>query len=124
MLKPGDLIPKDTTITGVSILVSPGQFLPEHKWIDDGIEYSVCINNLGNIQYIATSSLQVRSPEGIRVGQPLKEVLNIQNLQMRKWLGWGYVVDLPSGWKAALFLDGHFNEREPSDKDIIDMLFK
>ncbi len=68
--------------------------------------------------------MQARTSEGVRIGQPLKDVLNIQNLEVTLWPGWGYVAELPSGWKAALFLDGHFLEREPLATDRVDLLFK
>ena len=124
MLDLGDPMPKDATATRSLVMVAPAQIWPKHKWISAGIEYAIAADSRGRVQYIGTSSLQARTPEGVRIGQPLKDVLNIQNLEVTLWPGWGYVAELPSGWKAALFLDGHFLEREPLATDRVDLLFK
>ena len=119
----GDPLPSDARATGTLIVVAPAQMWPKHEWVDRGIEYSLAANQ-ARLQYIATSSLEVQTPDGVRVGQTLEEVLRAQELEVQLWPGWGYFVELPSGWKAALFLEGQFLERRPRATDQIDMLFK
>jgi hypothetical protein len=120
----GDPLPSDARATGIYILVAPAQTWPEYKWVDRGIEYSLAANQ-ARLQYIATSSLEAQTPDGVRVGQKLAEVLRTQKIEeVELWRGWGYFVELRSGWKAALFLEGQFLDRRPVATDQIDLLFK
>ena len=119
----GDPLPSDARETEIYVLVSPAQMLPEYKWVDRGIEYSLAAHQ-GRLEYIATSSPEAQTPEGVRVGQTLEEVLRAQNVEVKLRRGWGYVVELRSGWKAALFLEGQFLDRRPVATDQIDLLFK
>jgi hypothetical protein len=40
------------------------------------------------------------------------------------WPGWGYVVELLSGWNAAFFLGSSMTERAPVAEDTVAMLFR
>lgn len=120
----GDPLPHDAAPTGQLLIVSPAQTWPESRWWNGGIEYSLAADGQGRVQYISTSSLEAQTPDGARIGQMLSELLRIRDSQLSLWPGWGYVVELPSGWKAALMLGGHFMDREPIATDRIDLLFK
>jgi hypothetical protein len=120
----GDTLPPEARATGARILVAPAQTWPEHRWKQGAVEYSLAADNHERLQYISTSSLRAETPDGVRVGQTLEEVLENRNLRVESWPGWGYFVELRSGWKAALFLEGEFLDRQPRATDQIDLLFK
>lgn len=123
-LRLGYAIPPNAIDTGRLVMASPSLILPEYEWASGDTVYTIGADRPGHIQFISTSSRTVQTKEGVRVGQTLAEVLNIQGASLGYSPGWGYVVRLPSGWKAALFLDGEFLDREPTDSDMVDMLFK
>lgn len=123
-LELGDPIPPDARGSGNFLMVAPAQIWPEAVWVSDGIQYSVCADERGRVQFITTSSSKVATPEGVTVGQPLSAVLNSEGAKRHYWRGWGYLVTLPSGWKARLDLNGEFLEREPVATDRVGQLFK
>ena len=123
-LELGDPIPANSQGSGNLLMVAPAQIWTEAVWVSDRIQYSVCADGRGRVQFIATSSSKVATPEGVTVGQPLSAVLSIEGAKLRYWLGWGYLVTLPSGWNARLDLNGEFLEREPVATDRVGQLFK
>jgi hypothetical protein len=120
----GDPLPANIVSTDSLVMVSPAQLWPEHTWVHEGVQYSVAVDRRGRLQYIATTSPNVATAEGVRVGQPLKDVVTESETKVVLWPGWGYVIELSSGWKAGLFLDGEFLDREPRESDTVDLLFK
>jgi len=120
----GDPLPSDANSTEEAVITAPAQIWPRHRWVDGGIEYSVAADTEGRVQYIATDSTGANTSDGVSVGQQLVRLLELEGTELVLWPGWGYVVELPSGWNAALFLDGEFLEREPTAADRVDLLFK
>ncbi len=108
----------------VRILVSPGQFQQHWVWPFDGVEYSLGVDERGTVQYLATSSTEVSTPEGVIVGQTFAELEMVEGVRVVEWPGWGYVAELPSGWKAALFLGSSMTDWEPEPTDRVAILFR
>ena len=117
-------VPATTVKTDHLLVVAPAQMWPERIWKFDGVEYSLAVDNTGLIQYIATSSKMVSTSEGVYVGQTFADLLRTDGVRVGLWPGWGFVAELPSGWKAALFLNGEFLKRNPEPSDRVDRLFK
>jgi hypothetical protein len=123
-LELGDPLPRDASALGEMLMISPGQISQKFLWTNNGVRYALCADNQNRIQFLSTSSTRVATPEGVKVGQTLLELRNIEDSYLIHWRGWGYLVALPSGWNAALFLDNQFLERAPVDTDRVDILFK
>ena len=62
--------------------------------------------------------------EGVHVGQSFSDVQRVEGMRVVAWPGWGYVVELPSGWNAAFFLGSSMTEREPVAEDAVAQLFR
>ena len=62
--------------------------------------------------------------EGVHVGQSFADVQRVKGMRGVAWPGWGYVVELPSGWNAAFFLGSSMTDREPVAEDAVAMLFR
>jgi hypothetical protein len=120
----GSRAPAPSVSTDRMLMVSPGQMLRERAWEYEGIPYSLGVDDDGIVQYISTSSPSVEKPERAHVGETLAELGTDQLVKVNRWPGWGYVANLPSGWKAAMFLDGNSTERSPAPSDRVDLLFK
>jgi antitoxin component YwqK of YwqJK toxin-antitoxin module len=56
-----------------------------------------CIND------IVIKNANIRTPEGISIGDPLKFVLMIPGVKVEVMEGFGYWVALPSGWNAVFY---------------------
>jgi hypothetical protein len=123
-LEPGDPLPKDASASGEMLMISPSQVSPKFQWDHKGVRYTLCADDQDRIQFLSTSSTHVATPEGVRVGQTWSQLRNVKGCHLILWRGWGYVVTLPSGWNAALFLDNQFLDRGPEDTDCVDMIFK
>ncbi len=109
---------------GRSILVSPAQFEPLWYWHDRGVDYTLGVDDDGRVEFISTGSPLVRTVEGVTVGLSVENLRAIDGVRIYEWNGWGFVAALPSGWNAALFLNGQFLDREPRPDDTVDLLFK
>jgi formylglycine-generating enzyme required for sulfatase activity len=123
-LELGVPVPVDAEDTGEMVMVSPAQFQHAWNWVFDNVEYTLGIDENGRVQFLSTSSLKVATAEGIRVGQRFAELQKVEGIKLVAWCGWGYVVELPSGWKAAFFLGESMTEREPQPEDRLDLLFR
>src|SRR5262245_20378006 len=120
----GGKAPSTAEKTDRLLFVAPAQMWPERLWKFDGVEYSLGVDDTGLIQYIATKATGVSTEEGVFVGQTYAELVRKRGVRVGLWPGWGFVAELPSGWKAALFLDGEFLKRSPESSDHVDLLFK
>lgn len=123
-LRLGELLPPNAEETKESVLVSPADILKKWRWIYDGEEYSLAIDASRRVQYLATKSVNVRTPDGVHIGQSFSELEKIKDVEIIKWTGWGYVAELPSGWNAAIFIGQTMTDRYPEPDDKVQLLFR
>lgn len=119
----GDSRPDDAVNTGAFEMVSPAQLQPRLVWRSGEVEYILGVDDENVVQYIATSSNRVRTDEGVSVGQAFAEVEKL-SISVTSWPGWGYVVELPSGWNAAFFIGGTRTDFPPRPADKVAILFR
>jgi hypothetical protein len=71
-----------------------------------GINYSVGTERQSDvIRWVGTSDPVFRTPEGLAEGDALEKVLAVAKSEVNREPGWGFFVELPSGWNAA-FVQG------------------
>lgn len=116
--------PSTSVKTDHLLLVAAAQLMPKRLWKFDGVEYFLGVDDTGLVQYIGTTSTMVSTPEGVYVGQTFADLIRKDHVRVSLWRGRGFVAELPSGWKAFLFLDGESWERAPGPSDRVDQLFK
>ncbi len=120
----GDPAPHDAVDTGRLVMVSPAQTQPRWNWQFGGVEYILGVDDENIVQFIATSSDRVRTKEGVHVGEAFAEVEDLPSVNVARWPGWGYVVELPSGWNAAFFVGATMTESPPRPTDRVALLFR
>jgi hypothetical protein len=120
----GSPVPRGAHQTGGRIMISPAQFQQEWVWRFDGVDYMIGVDDRGTVQYLATRSTKVVTHEGVHVGQSFSDVGRIESMHVVAWPGWGYVIELPSGWSAAFFVGSSMTDREPVAEDAVAMLFR
>ena len=87
-----------------------------------GIEYTVGVDKEGTIHYVGTSDDAFATPEGLRVGSSLAQVV-----AAGAWTphhperGWGYHTRLPSGWSAYF---GQWDAKELPSDATVEVFFK
>jgi hypothetical protein len=120
----GSAVPEGAHKTGGGVMVSPAAIQQEWAWRFDGVDYSVGVDDRGKVRFLSTKSTKVVTSEGVRVGQSFSDVQRVQGVQVVGWPGWGYVAELPSGWKAAFFIGRSMTDREPVAGDVVALLFR
>lgn len=124
-LEIGDAVPADATDAHALILVSSAQMQHEWEWSYDGIVYQLGVDEQRVVQYIATHSTRVSTPEGVRVGQRWSKLSGIGGASIGERPGWGKVAEFPSGWHAASYSFPIVDDG-PSDppEEVVNWLFK
>lgn len=123
-LRLGEPVPVDAERTSVKVMVSPNNFEYQWYWSFERVQYSLGIDDQGSIQYLATHSSRVRTPEGVHVGQLFEDLQRVKGVRIVEWTGWGHVAELPSGWKAGIFIGKSMTEREPRPGDKVVLIFR
>ena len=73
---------------------------------------------------INTIDSQFVSPEGVRIGMTIKEVLEISNSKLKYFRGYLNYILLKSGWSAGIDVIDADNYVTPDDTTKIDFLFR
>lgn len=77
-----------------------------------GVPFVVAVSSSGTVIYVATTDPAFRTPEDIRVGSALADVLAAGAAAPWPEPGWGFWTSLPSGWHVA-FVNGPSLTVEP-----------
>lgn len=106
-----------------SILTSPSQTRPFKIIKYAGVVYHIGLKN-NRIIYISTSDSHFKTKNSLAVGDRLKKVNEFKTQELIKLNGWGYVIKLKSGWKAAFCEGSSCTDNKPSDHSTIDWFYK
>lgn len=111
---------KFETIDTEYLLVNPGSINECDRVKYNDIDFSICYKDESSqeIEYIFTSDTNYSTREGIRVGHHYSDVSIQSKSELRHIQGWGYVLDLPSGWNAVFDIAS-----EPSDQSKVMSIF-
>lgn len=93
---------------------NPSRLDTVYRVIFDDVKYIVYVSPEETISTVQTRDSNFKSPEGIKVGDPLKKVLDVAKAEPVKVAHCYYYVSLKSGWKALFgrkFIteDGHLS---------------
>ena len=96
-------LPKNAVKLKHGLLTSSSSINSEAYTVyENGIKYVISVDKNKEINYISTMDKNFMSPEGIRVGNSLQQVLNVADSKnINKEFGWAFFVKLPSGWSVA-----------------------
>jgi hypothetical protein len=91
----------DPLSAGEAVLVQSAQIWPSYDLVVDGVTYTIAVSRPeSEVRYIATSDPGFQTDEGFTIDSVLGEILNAPS-RLQHEPGWGYYVDLPSGWSAG-----------------------
>jgi hypothetical protein len=115
----GTLLPGCVETSRMEITAASAQTWRACKATYEGIEYTVGVDKKGTIHFLQTDAFA--TPEGIRVGNSVAQVVAAGAWKPGPELGWGYHTQLPSGWSAYF---GHWDAKELPSDATVEMFFK
>jgi len=87
------------------IIIGDSKFLVKFNTIiKDNVSFGVCRDKNNSVVYIQTKNKNFFTPENVKVGMQLEDVLIITKGRLVNKEGWSYVLPLASGWNAAFGL--------------------
>ena len=80
--------------------ISPAQFVKGCSISKSGVKYFVGSIDGKTIDFVSTQDSNFRTPEGVRLGSSIREVILAGGTQIYEEPSWAYLSRLPSGWSA------------------------
>ena len=105
-------------------LVNSGSFMPSREVQVQGIKYNVAWSSDSIVRYIVTRDENFKTSAGIGLSTSLNEIKSVQEVEVFEMPGWGYYVQLKSGWSAAFCVGEFCTDETLDDDDEVDWLFK
>ncbi len=104
-----------------SLILGNGKILNSYEVSIDNIAFLIAVDSNDVLMYISTIDSNFVTPEGLRVGMPIKNAIEIASntLEKKVWTHFTeYYVTLPSGWIAVV----QSKEKPNLDEPIQDLL--
>ena len=91
---------------------------------NEGIIFSIAFDTERFVRYICTTDRNFITPEGIRIGSTVAEVKRMIDTEIIPEQGWGYHVQLKSGWRVAFGQGDSMTEGELKNETRVRWIFK
>lgn len=104
-------------------LVSAGKFSPSTSVKFDGHPFDLVIEKNDSI-YMTTSDSLFVTHENYHVGMTWAEIPNALRKKLQKETGWGYYIELPSGWSLGFCEGASCTDSAPMDSSKVKWIFK
>lgn len=105
-------------------LVSSSQISPSTTVYSKGLVFNIAWNEKRKVNYIVTYDSNFTTKEKIKLNMALRDIKNIQKVEILKMPGWGYYIELESGWNAGFCVDKTCTGRELVEEDRVKYIFK
>ena len=113
-----------TNLTEINIVIGPSEIRKCFSISIDEINYSIGVNEIGLIDYVITSDSNFSTSEILKIGDTYKKVQGLTEKEVVVLIGWGYYIELPSGWKAVFTQGDTMTEGELKYNSKIKFFFK
>lgn len=90
----------------------------------NGVDFSIVQNKEGDTTFWATRDLNFKTLEGYSVGNQLKDISEFQKEGIYKELGFGYLIELNSGWQLGLCEGKSCTDKIPTENSTIKWIQK
>lgn len=104
-------------------LVSAGQFKPSTPVQFDGRNFDLVLEKNDSI-YFATSDSLFLTHEKYNVGMTWAEIPQTVRKNLQKEIGWGYYIELLSGWSLGFCEGTSCTDSEPTASSTVKWIFK
>jgi len=109
--------------TKINLMVSPSQFEDCYQVKINNINYLISIDGNNRIKSIFTYDKKFISPDSIKIGMKLSDVIRLSKDKPYLINGWAYVIPLNSGWNAA-FEISNYDSNTLSPDSIVKWMYK
>lgn len=123
MLNIGDQIQEKELLDTSFRMIKAGSIQVVYTILIDDITFNISKGEENIITYLETKDAKFETPEGVKVGMPLSDVIEKCNTKLRLERGWAYTIELPSNWNAAFRLSEK-NPKEMSLDRTVNWLYK
>lgn len=106
------------------VMVSSGQLYPSNKHIVDQIEFNVVLDENQDTLYVQTMDPNFKTPEGYHVNITLKDLASSDIKNLKKMNGWGYYIELKSGWQLGFCEGETCTDHKPDENATVKWIFK
>ncbi|MCK5383963.1 MAG: hypothetical protein KAJ29_00210 [Alphaproteobacteria bacterium] len=95
------------------LMVSSGQIDDVVYVSHKGLNVDIALDGKGKVSYIRICDPAYVSQDGISPGAVLRDICEITSTELKSMPGWGYWLDLPSGWKVSFCVGDSCTDTEP-----------
>lgn len=122
----GDILPDSIRITSQNRMqMVNSSTISQATAIDfKGYRFEIAWNSEGKVNYVATYDTNFVTPDNVKVSTTLSEIKKLQNVEIGTLPGWGYFINLESGWNVAFCVDKTCTGREIGDTDSVKWIYK
>ena len=99
----GSRLPRKARSTGNVILIQSADLAEEFRLTVGERTYFLGVSSKHRVSHIEIRDREFTSPDGIRVGDPVKRALQVPGATLHQWPGCFAFVRLPSGWAAGFW---------------------
>lgn len=97
---------------------------PSKDIILDRINFSIVQNKKGDTTFLATRDVNFKTPEGYSVGNQFKDISQLEKNRIYKDPGYGYLIELNSGWQLGFCEGNSCTDNIPTENSIIKWIQK
>ncbi|RPH25020.1 MAG: hypothetical protein EHM93_20175 [Bacteroidales bacterium] len=105
-------------------LVSSSDLSSSTTILNNGIIFEIAWDKDNRVNYIVTSDSNFITYENVKINMTLKNIKDIQKVDIFEMPGWGYYIKLKSGWIAGFCIGKACTDRELKNDDIVTSIFK
>lgn len=123
-----DVIMQDSVVQeeslGKMLMTNSGNIEPSLDVKLYGCDFTVVLNNSGDTTHWSTNDNNFTTPEGFKVGTKWTDLSPELQNSVNKMLGWGYYINLRSGWQLGFCEGESCTDSEPKEGSIVKWIFK
>ena len=116
----GSLLPNDYVADDTLLMINSASFQPSFSSPDGRFRVAVDENNI--VRFVTPVDDAFATTEGASRGTTLKSLRELTGSKLVKDPGWGFTIDLPSGWKAVFCIGDTMTDRTPMESDVVTFL--
>jgi len=105
-------------------MTNSGSLEPSKDVTINGVDFSIVQNKEGDTTFWTTRDLKFKTPEGYRVGNQLKNISELEKDGIYKETGFGYLIELNSGWQLGLCEGKSCTDSIPTENSTIKWIQK
>ena len=122
----GDFLSDSIRLTSNNTVefVNSAQLSPSTTVYYKGLVFNIAWNEEGKVNYIITYDSNFMTKEKVKLNMALRDIKNIQKVEILKMRGWGYYIELGSGWNAGFCVDEACTGRDLVEDDRVMFIFK